>query len=394
MLTLLQNHANAEDMPKKNFLKKTGVLFVSLVVQSVYLVVFPMEAYAENGKTDCVLLSYLERACSGEQVRSSVKGVPAAGSIFKGSTWQVDMLVQANGGAVDRTFLDGDSISLSLLVHDKDLEIDSIVWKAWLTNVRGGRESFDVSRDSSFSILVAPRLFGRSFGKAASARFGLEGAIGIEGGDLLNPDFCRFTCSVYAHKYGDPEYASVVSGSYSFDVLPKCPVLRELATWTEPGDDEWPITRLRIDTERYEYVSIYVIQENPNRFETFQDTVFSKDFGLEYIIEPGGWGNSIYCYVYNEYGVYKSATLKISKPTEVGRLDAECDGCRLEVKGHNVHIDNKTPFVACIYDLKGCLLYCSDKVRTAHIALPKGIYVVRVKDEWNHVLSTRKISLK
>lgn len=87
MLTLLQNHANAEDMPKKNFLKKTGVLFVSLVVQSVYLVVFPMEAYAENGKTDCVLLSCLERACSGEQVRSSVKGVPAAGSIFKGSTW-------------------------------------------------------------------------------------------------------------------------------------------------------------------------------------------------------------------------------------------------------------------------------------------------------------------
>lgn len=178
MLTLLQNHANAEDMPKKNFLKKTGVLFVSLVVQSVYLVVFPMEAYAENGKTDCVLLSCLERACSGEQVRSSVKGVPAAGSIFKGSTWQVDMLVQANGGAVDRTFWDGDSISLSLLVHDKDLEIDSIVWKAWLTNVRGGRESFDVSRDSSFSIRVAPRLFGRSFGKAASARFGLEGAIG------------------------------------------------------------------------------------------------------------------------------------------------------------------------------------------------------------------------
>lgn len=64
---------------------------------------------------------------------------------------------------------------------------------------------------------------------------------------------------MYAHKYGDPEYASVVSGSYSFDVLPKCPVLREMATWTEPGDDEWPITRLRIDTERYEYVSIYVI---------------------------------------------------------------------------------------------------------------------------------------
>lgn len=61
---------------------------------------------------------------------------------------------------------------------------------------------------------------------------------------------------------------------------------------------------------------------------------------------------------------------------------------------YNVHIDNKTPFVACIYDLKGSLLYCSDKVRTAYIALPKGIYVVRVKDEWNHVLSTRKISLK
>lgn len=307
-------------------------------------------------------------------------------------TRQLDLAVKVNGKEDNDTFCDGDSISLSPKLNDMDLEVDSVIWKVWLVNVMGEKEVITISKDSCFSFRVRPHLFGCTFKKAVSPQFGFLSA--YDGQTLcINPDSCRFVCTVYAHKYGDSACLSIVSRNYFFDVIPKCPVLEEVETWSEEGDEDWPITRLKIDTERYEYVSIYVIQENPNRFETFQDTVFSKDFGLEYIIEPRGWGNSIYCYVWNDYGTYKSAPLRILRPSYISSKNA--DGmCKVMLWGKRVRVECEDISKVCVYDMNGKLYSCSDVGEGAEITLHSGQYILKVEKKNNQRLLTKKIQVR
>ena len=313
--------------------------------------------------------------------------------MYKDKPRQLDMAVWVNGKKANNTFHDGDSVSLSLLLNDTDLKIDSVVWKAILSNVRGGKENIVLSKDFSLSFRVRPRMFGCTFTKAASAQFGFSSKYDDDLTLRLNPDSCRFVCTAYAHKYGDMECQSVVSGNYTFDVLPECPVLKEVKTWTEPGDEEWPITMLRIATKRYDYISIYVILGSQNRLDSFQDTVFAKDYGLNYIIEPRGWDNTIYCTAWNTYGTYMSAPIKISKPTHIAdnRNDKKD---KVSLQGNHVRIECDTPSLINIYDKNGGHHFCSKETHNAEVTLSPGFYIVRIENKKKDILLTKKIRIR
>ena len=172
-------------------------------------------------------------------------------------------------------------------------------------------------------------------------------------------------------------------------MLPKCPVLEELETWTEPGDEEWPFTRIRINTDNYEEIDLYI---HPWDYIPWLNSVFLQEDGLEHVVEMRGWDNAIVCYINNEYGVYESAPLKISRPAGIDKHEGQ-PSCHIRQNGKEVTITSEVSCKVAIYDMSGRVVFSTEGT-TATISLPSGIYVAKVEDKYGNRLLTNKICIK
>lgn len=307
----------------------------------------------------------------------------------KGNTPSI--AVRCNGEPGKTVFQDGDSVTMDLEYGNTALQIDSMKWEVELTDIFDRKKRYTISKETSASFVVSPDRK-CCFAKSSYSQFHFMGGNYWIGVPSFVPDSCRFICTAYISRgewdSGD-NWISVKSRNYSFDVLPKCPVLEELETWTEPGDEEWPFTRIRIDTDNYESIQLFV---QPWDYIAFQERMLFKGDSLEFVMEPRGWNNEIYCYVDNKYGVYKSDRLKIPRPAGMDKHEGQ-PSCHIRQNGKEVTITSEVSCKVAIYDMSGRVVFCAEGT-TATTSLPSGIYVAKVEDKHGKRLLTNKICIK
>lgn len=322
-------------------------------------------------------IDYIELGEIEEQKEASAKGnMPS-------------IAVRCNGEPGKTVFQDGDSVTMDLEYGNTALQIDSMKWEVELTGIYG-KNRYPLSKGTSASFVVSPDRK-CCFAKSAYRQFDCGDYWGI-GIPVITPDSCRFICTAYISRgewdSGD-NWISVKSRNYSFDVLPKCPVLEELETWTEPGDEEWPFTRIRINTDNYKNIVLYI---HPWDYIPWVNSVFFPEDGLEHIVEMRGWDNAIVCCINNEYGVYESAPLKISRPAGMDKHEGQ-PSCHIRQNGKEVTITSEVSCKVAIYDMSGRVVFSAEGT-TATTSLPSGIYVAKVEDKHGNRLLTNKICIR
>lgn len=323
--------------------------------------------------------NYIELGEIEEQKEASAKGnMPS-------------IAVRCNGEPGKTVFQDGDSVTMDLEYGNAALQIDSMKWEVELTDIFDRKKRYTISKETSASFVVSPD--GKCcFAKSSYSQFHFMGGNYWIGVPSFVPDSCRFICTAYISKGewdSGNDWISVKSRNYSFDVLPKCPVLEELETWTEPGDEEWPFTRIRINTDNYEEIDLYI---HPWDYIPWFNSVFFPEDGLEHVVEMRGWDNEIVCCINNEYGVYKSAPLKISRPAGMDKHEGQ-PSCHIRQNGKEVTITSEVSCKVAIYDMSGRVVFSTEGT-TATISLPSGIYVAKVEDKYGNRLLTNKICIK
>lgn len=295
------------------------------------------------------------------------------------------IIVKCNGEQGKTVFHDGDSVTLDFEYGNSISHVDSMKWEVELTDIFDRKQRYTLSKETTASFVVAPDRK-CCFAKSAYKQFNFMGGDYWFPVPHIVPDSCRFICTAYYKDWIYNTQLSVISKNYSFDVLPECPTIEELETWVVPGDEEWPISKIRINTSNYEDIQVYV---SPWDYIDYQAKVLFKGDSLEFVMEPGGWNNELYCLVDNKYGVYKSAAIKISKPDGLNDHEGQAT-CHIKQNGREVTITSKTSCTISIYDMSGRIVF-GGKGTNVTTTLPKGIYIIKAEDMHGNRLLTKKV---
>lgn len=298
--------------------------------------------------------------------------------------------VTVNGMQNVDCFRDGDEVCLSMPADIiNNLQIDSVKWKVCLKTSYGTDIYRHLSNDNTYSFKIKPHIFNCDFVRLTEGHgdylWGGSAPIGMTS---TNPDYCCFQCDLYSQ---DRIKYRAFTENFTFDVLPDCPVIHVLDTWTMEGFDDFPMSSIRIEADNFDWGAFYVVQPHSGAY-FYGDTIFTRDFNLdEYVIYVREWDNTIYCWIYNSYGCSKSNNVQYVL-TDIKK--ASGNDSSILIKDQTIYLEYNTDTDIAIYSIDGNLVDNCLKTKRYTKRLNKGLYILNIQDCKTNKKKNQKIFIR